>query len=416
MKNENQMNPSPYIPITPDTRIPFPCWLWHPLNEKWRHFDKWEGRYPTFEYDWTHYCTSATEPTGRLGEEVKEANSYFPPSALDKWTHTSNEDLNRYFAREFWNRPIDERNNTYWHDDDKTSEDDNHEWKPLPDFCNDWPAVRKILRDSKVVVPPDFHGRDPSEICRRTMIYMLMSKNPTSEQPQSAVPTASGATGEGFDKIDNNQWAKRLFSLAKELGQSEFSSEPPDCFIRRTLPSNPASGATGEALRAQWNTQKAERDQLTTALAEAKELLREIRDNEVNAIDEADKFLRDHVPSELSKAKARAVAEVRKQIEQGETLVRELENRLSNAESHISDMEQRCATQQATIQEVKAESNRLRNILQNPSMLRHHVQKQFPEYAWENAEYIGRLRALAEQSGAQQATIARLTKALEARK
>jgi DNA repair exonuclease SbcCD ATPase subunit len=57
--------------------------------------------------------------------------------------------------------------------------------------------------------------------------------------------------------------------------------------------------------KAQWNTQKAERDQLTTALAEAKELLREIRGNEVNASDEADKFLRDHVPSELSKAKAR---------------------------------------------------------------------------------------------------------------
>ena len=34
---------------------------------------------------------------------------------------------------------------------------------------------------------------------------------------------------------------------------------------------------------------------------EARELLREIRDDEVNAQDEADKFLRDHAPSELSK-------------------------------------------------------------------------------------------------------------------
>jgi hypothetical protein len=42
-------------------------------------------------------------------------------------------------------------------------------------------------------------------------------------------------------------------------------------------------------------------------LAAAKELLREIRDNEVNPQDEADKFLRDHQPSEL--AKWRAVAE-----------------------------------------------------------------------------------------------------------
>ena len=34
---------------------------------------------------------------------------------------------------------------------------------------------------------------------------------------------------------------------------------------------------------------------------EARELLREIRDDEVNAQDECDKFLRDHVLSELSK-------------------------------------------------------------------------------------------------------------------
>lgn len=39
-------------------------------------------------------------------------------------------------------------------------------------------------------------------------------------------------------------------------------------------------------------------------LADAKELLREIRDHEVNEADEADKFLRDHIPSELSKARA----------------------------------------------------------------------------------------------------------------
>lgn len=39
----------------------------------------------------------------------------------------------------------------------------------------------------------------------------------------------------------------------------------------------------------------------TEWLAGATELLREIRDDEVNAQDEADKFLRDHVPSELSK-------------------------------------------------------------------------------------------------------------------
>jgi predicted nucleic acid-binding Zn-ribbon protein len=36
---------------------------------------------------------------------------------------------------------------------------------------------------------------------------------------------------------------------------------------------------------------------------EAREVLREIRDNEVNPEDEADKFLRDHLPSELSKVR-----------------------------------------------------------------------------------------------------------------
>jgi predicted house-cleaning noncanonical NTP pyrophosphatase (MazG superfamily) len=40
--------------------------------------------------------------------------------------------------------------------------------------------------------------------------------------------------------------------------------------------------------------------QFETELANALELIREIRDGEVNAEDEADKFLRDHVPSKLA--------------------------------------------------------------------------------------------------------------------
>jgi hypothetical protein len=43
--------------------------------------------------------------------------------------------------------------------------------------------------------------------------------------------------------------------------------------------------------------------ELERELAEAREVLREIRDNEVNPEDEADKFLRDHAPSELSKVR-----------------------------------------------------------------------------------------------------------------
>lgn len=42
---------------------------------------------------------------------------------------------------------------------------------------------------------------------------------------------------------------------------------------------------------------------LFKSLCEAEELIREIRDNEVNPQDEAGKFLRDHQPSELSKAR-----------------------------------------------------------------------------------------------------------------
>jgi uncharacterized protein (DUF3084 family) len=45
------------------------------------------------------------------------------------------------------------------------------------------------------------------------------------------------------------------------------------------------------------------------------EILREIRDDEVNAQDEADKFLRDHLPSELSKV-----------IEQRDRLANALDN------------------------------------------------------------------------------------------
>ena len=47
-----------------------------------------------------------------------------------------------------------------------------------------------------------------------------------------------------------------------------------------------------------------EYDDLFKKLCEAEELIREIRDDEVNAQDEADKFLRDHKPSELAKMRA----------------------------------------------------------------------------------------------------------------
>lgn len=102
----------------------------------------------------------------------------------DPWLAAlSDADLNRHFARAFWDRPLDERTNTYWHDDDTTPEDENHEWKPLPDFVNDWPAVRKILAASKVVVPVDHVKRTPRERNRRVMVALLRSANQRLSDP-----------------------------------------------------------------------------------------------------------------------------------------------------------------------------------------------------------------------------------------
>lgn len=53
---------------------------------------------------------------------------------------------------------------------------------------------------------------------------------------------------------------------------------------------------------------KTEYDALFQSLCEAEELIREIRDGEVNAQDEAAKFLRDHKPSELSKLRSELAA------------------------------------------------------------------------------------------------------------
>ena len=77
---------------------------------------------------------------------------------------------------------------------------------------------------------------------------------------------------------------------------------------------------------------------LETELAAAKELLREIRDNEVNASDEADKFLRDHQPSELERLRAEV-----------ERLTRELGKALASHEQAIARAE-RAEAQLAAIQ------------------------------------------------------------------
>lgn len=87
-------------------------------------------------------------------------------------------ELNRAFARAFWGRLVDERSNFYWHDDDPPTTEESAEWKPPPDFCNDWAAVRKILAGSRRVIPPAYTtDRTKNERCRRAMIHLLKSIN-----------------------------------------------------------------------------------------------------------------------------------------------------------------------------------------------------------------------------------------------
>lgn len=70
-----------------------------------------------------------------------------------------------------------------------------------------------------------------------------------------------------------------------------------------------AQRARAERAEAELAKERARLDAIIAELASAKELLREIRDHEVNESDEADKFLRDHAPSELSKLRAELAKE-----------------------------------------------------------------------------------------------------------
>lgn len=70
------MTPEIYIPITPATRIPFPCWLFGTETNSWLFYNEEQGeRVSAFisKTKYTHYCTSATEPTGGPGEETLQA-------------------------------------------------------------------------------------------------------------------------------------------------------------------------------------------------------------------------------------------------------------------------------------------------------------------------------------------------------
>jgi len=70
------MSEEQYIPITLATRIPFPCKLKHSCGDE--IFCEKSDDYTAAELiglGWTHYCTSATEPTGRPGKEYEQTTT-----------------------------------------------------------------------------------------------------------------------------------------------------------------------------------------------------------------------------------------------------------------------------------------------------------------------------------------------------
>ena len=94
----------------------------------------------------------------------------------------------------------------------------------------------------------------------------------------------------------------------------------------------------------------AERDAAIARAEQAEELLREIRDGEVNPEDEADKFLRDHVRSKLSEAIARA--------EKAERAIETLAKILSSCSRSRNDYAKNFRTSE--VGRIKAESERAR--------------------------------------------------------
>jgi hypothetical protein len=88
----------------------------------------------------------------------------------------------------------------------------------------------------------------------------------------------------------------------------------------------------------EWVSLATERDALAKERDEARELLREIRDGEVNAEDESDKYLRDSQPSELSRVRAErdALATQLKQVSLELDLTKEKLTVWENAASELS--------------------------------------------------------------------------------
>jgi hypothetical protein len=99
----------------------------------------------------------------------------------------------------------------------------------------------------------------------------------------------------------NHEYAGDLKAAHDEVAKYKAWNEESKANAHRAL--NRVDGELEEA-RAEVARQSAVMRDQANELSEARELLREIRDGEVNAEDEADKFLRCHKASKLAQARA----------------------------------------------------------------------------------------------------------------
>lgn len=110
-----------------------------------------------------------------------------------------------------------------------------------------------------------------------------------------------------------SKWEAR--AVGKELGLRAGQDIRPNilpAIVRLKKERDEARERAGSKHRC-WMSELRRVSELEAQIEVMRELLREMRDDEVNAQDEADKFLRDHEPSELSKMRE-AIKEAHKAI------------------------------------------------------------------------------------------------------
>jgi hypothetical protein len=173
------------------------------------------------------------------------------------------------------------------------------------------------------------------------MIPNYIPLNPIPEEISNAARTLHVY----FEKQGLREWefsyvADRRLVIKLERELNEANKELHQKYIEFDALFNEA-----EQIRIERDAALAANAELLERLSEAEELIREIRDDEVNAQDETDKFLRDHKPSELAKMRA----------DNAELLERLRERTESHLAASARDVQ--------TIQQQAVEIDRLKNIL-----------------------------------------------------